>query len=84
MADQRFEFRVDGVPYAVSASPFEYNAETRYKVQYNGNEYIFSWDPSIGRLAPIDADAADIPDNLEEVIARKLASSGRPAGSNGR
>ena len=84
MAEQRFEFRVDGVPYAVSATPFEYNAETRYRVRYNGNEYIFSWDPSMGRLAPIDADAAEIPDNLEEVIARRLQSSGRPSGSNNR
>lgn len=84
MAEQRFEFRVDGVPYAVTATPFEYNAETRYRVGYNGNEYIFSWDPSIGRLAPIDADAADIPDNLEEVIARRLYSNGRPSGNGNR
>ena len=83
MAEQRFEMRVDGVPYAVTASPFEYNAETRYRVSYNGNDYIFSWDPSLGRLAPIDADAADIPDNLEEVIARRLYTSGRHSG-NGR
>jgi len=84
MADQRIEVRVDGVPYSVTATAFQFNAETRYKVQYNGNEYIFSWDPSIGRLAPIDADAADIPDNLEEVIARRLVSSGRPSGNDTR
>ena len=83
MVEQRFEVTVDGVPYAVTASPFQFNAETRFNVRYNGNEYIFSWDPSIGRLAPMDADAADIPDNLEEVIAQRLASQGRPAGGNG-
>jgi hypothetical protein len=76
--------RVDGVPYSVTATPFAFNAETRYKVQYNGNEYIFSWDPSMGRLAPIDADAADIPDNLEAVIAQRLASQGRPGGNGNR
>ncbi len=84
MAGQRFEFSVDGVPFAITATPFEFNAETRYKVGYNGNEYIFSWDPSIGRLAPIDADAADIPDTVEEVIARRLQASGRPSGNNNR
>jgi hypothetical protein len=77
MSEQRFELLVDGVPYSVEASSFEYNAETRYRVHYAGNEHIFSWDPSLGRLAPIDDDAADIPDNLENEIARKLFSAGR-------
>ena len=80
MAEQRFEFNVDGVPYSITASPFQFNQETRYNVRYNGNEYIFSWDPGMGRLAPMDADAADIPDNLEVVIAQRLS---RPAGNNG-
>ena len=77
MAEQRFELLVDGVPYSVEASSFEYNAETRYRVHYAGNEHIFTWDPSLGRLAPIDDDAANIPDNLENEIARKLFSAGR-------
>ena len=72
MAEQRFELILDGVPYSVSASPFEYNTETRYKVNYNGREHIFTWDSSLGRLAPIDDDAAEIPDNLEVEIARRL------------
>ena len=77
MTEQRFELLLDGVPYAVTASAFSFNAETRYRVMYNGNEHIFSWDPSLGRLAPIDADAGEIPDNLEEAIARKIYSKGR-------
>lgn len=77
MAEQRFELLVDGVPYAVTASPFEYNTETRYKVNYNGTEHIFTWDSSLGRLAPIDDDAADIPDNLESAIADRLQNSRR-------
>jgi hypothetical protein len=77
MAEERFEIRLDGVPYVVTASPFEFNAETRYRVQYNGNEHIFTWDSSLGRLAPIDDDASDIPDVLESEIARRLQSSRR-------
>ena len=77
MAEQRFELLIDGVPYAVTASPFEYNTETRYKVSYNGNDHIFTWDSSLGRLAPIDDDAADIPDNLESAIAERLQNSKR-------
>jgi len=72
MTEQRFELLVDGVPYAVTAAPFEFNAETRYKVSYNGLDHIFTWDSSLGRLAPIDDDAADIPDNLESAIASRL------------
>jgi hypothetical protein len=75
MAEQRFELLLDGVPYAVSATPFQFNTETRYKVQYNGTEHIFTWDSSLGRLAPIDDDASEIPDNLEEAIARRLQAS---------
>lgn len=77
MADERFELLIDGVPYSVTASPFEYNTETRYRVTYNGTEHIFTWDSTIGRLAPIDDDASDIPDNLEQAIAQQLQSSRR-------
>jgi len=77
MTEERFEIMLDGVPYAVTARPFEFNTETRYSVTYDGNEHIFTWDSSLGRLAPIDDDASNIPDNLEEEIARRLQSSGR-------
>ena len=77
MADERFELLIDGVPYAVTATPFEFNTETRYKVKYNGTEHIFTWDSAIGRLAPIDDDASEIPDNLEQAIAQRLQSSRR-------
>ena len=75
MTEQRFELLVDGVPYSVTASPFEYNEEVRYSVRYNGTEHIFTWDSSLGRLAPIDDDASLIPDNLESEIANRLQSS---------
>ncbi|MBA2746604.1 MAG: hypothetical protein H0U44_10295 [Flavisolibacter sp.] len=74
---ERFELLVDGVPYSVEASSFEFNAETRYKVNVGDNEHIFSWDPSLGRLASIDDDSIEIPDSVEEEIARRLQSVGR-------
>ena len=77
MAEERFELVLDGVPYSVKATPFDFNTETRYKVSYNGNEHIFTWDSRLGRLAPIDDDSAVIPDNLEEAIAERLQSSRR-------
>lgn len=77
MAEERFEITIDGVPYVVTASPFQFNTETRYRVNYNGNEHIFTWDSEIGRLAPINDDASDIPIVLEEEIAKRLEFSRR-------
>jgi hypothetical protein len=77
MPEQRFELILDGVPYTVTATPFEFNTETRYSVRYNGNEHIFTWDSSLGRLASIDDDAGIIPDNLEVAIAGRLQSTKR-------
>lgn len=72
---ERFELLVDGVPYAVTAEPFDYNTETRYRVVYNGNEHIFTWDSSLGRLAPIDDDSSEIPVNLELEISNRIQYS---------
>lgn len=77
MADQHFEIVVDGVPYAVTATPFSFNDDTRYRVQYDGNEHIFTFDSSLGRLAPIDDDSVNIPSTLEEAIAQRLQGSGQ-------
>ena len=75
MQEQSFELLVDGVPYEVKATPFEFNSETRFSVTYNGGgEHIFTWDSSLGRLTAIDAEAIEIPDDLEVAIARKLQS----------
>lgn len=73
MQESSFEILVDMVPYQVKVIPFEFNAETRFKVKYNGgDEHIFTWDSSLGRLAPIDDDAATMPDDLETAIAQRL------------
>ena len=73
MAEHNFDLVVGGVPYTVNAEPFEFNTETRFKVRYNGgDEHIFTWDTSIGRLTAIDDDAGIIPDDVERAIAERL------------
>ena len=73
MQQQNFELVLGGVPYIVQATPFEFNTETRFMVRYNGgDEHVFTWDSSLGRLAAIDDDSIDIPDDLEVAIAQKL------------
>ena len=73
MQQSSFEILVNNIPYQVKAVPFEFNTETRFKVNYNGgDEHIFTWDSSLGRLAAIDDEAATIPDDLEVAIAHRL------------
>ena len=73
---QSYEIVVDGVPYMIKARPYEFNTETRFMVSYNGgDEYVFTWDSSLGRLAAIGDGSETIPDNVEEAIAEKLQSS---------
>ena len=75
MQESSFEILVDKVPYQVKVRPFNFNEETRYGVQYNGgDEHIFTWDSSLGRMAPIDDDATTMPDALESAIAQRLQS----------
>ena len=75
MQESNFEILVDKVPYRVKVTPFQFNTETRFKVQYNGgDEHIFTWDSSLGRLAPINDDSGTMPDDLETAIAQRLQS----------
>jgi hypothetical protein len=75
MQEHNFEILVDKVPYQVKVVPFEFNTETRFRVRYNGgDEHIFTWDSSLGRLAAIDDDAGMMPDDLETAIAQRLQS----------
>ena len=76
MGPIHFEINVDGVPYIVSATPFEFNTETRFYVSYNGGEeHVFTWDSSLKRLTAIDDGASEIPDNLESAISGKLQTA---------
>lgn len=73
MAEQNFNLVLSGVPYTVKVSPFDFNTEKRFLVSYNGgDEHVFTWDSSIGRMSAIDDDAATMPDDLEQAIAEKL------------
>ena len=75
MESQNFELLVDGVPYMVKATPYDFNGDTRYLVSYNGSEeYIFTRDKDVGQITALGNEALDIPDNLEEAISEKLGS----------
>lgn len=63
---------LDGVPYSVKAKPFDFNNEKRFVVDYDGNEYIFAYDSSMGRYASMGDDSIAIPDTLETLVAEKL------------
>jgi hypothetical protein len=76
MQEQSFELVVGGVPYMVKATPFDFNTERRYKVRYNGGEeHVFTWDSSLGRMTAIDDDSSTMPDDLESAIAERLQSA---------
>jgi len=75
MQGNRFELNIEGVPYSVNITPFEFNTETRFRVSYNGgDEHIFTWDSSRRRLTPINDDSSTMPDDLEMAIAERLQS----------
>jgi hypothetical protein len=63
---------IDGVPYNVKAEPYDFNAEKRFKINYNNREYIFAYDSSMGRYAALGDESVDIPDNLEALVAERL------------
>lgn len=64
---------VDNTPYIVTAEPFVFNEEERFRITYNGSpSYIFAWDEEILRFAAMGDEASTIPDNLEQAIAREL------------
>jgi hypothetical protein len=73
--ERRFNLLVDSVPYMVSAKPFRFNEEVRYRVSVNGgSEHVFTWDSSLGQMRAIDEEASTLPDNVEEAISEKLQS----------
>jgi hypothetical protein len=75
MQESKFELVVDGIPYIVKVTPFQFNTETRYRVSYNGGEeHIFTWDSDLKRLWAIDEGASTMPDSLGMAISKKLES----------
>jgi hypothetical protein len=73
MDTQNFELLLDGVPYMIRATPYEFNTETRFTVTFNGStEYVFAYDPTLRRYAGLGDEAVDIPDTLEREISDRL------------
>lgn len=73
MQEQSFQLLLNGVPYLVKATPFEFNTETRFNVSYNGSdEYVFTYDTSVGQFVAIGDDAETIPADLELAISQRL------------
>jgi hypothetical protein len=68
-----FELLIDGVPYEVRATPFQFNNDIRFRVSYNGGPvFIFVYDQQMKQLVAIGDGTATIPDNLELAISQKL------------
>ena len=65
---------IDGVPYAVKATPYSFNSEKRFKVHYDGDEYIFAYDSQMSRYTTIGDGAENMPDRVESEIAGKLGN----------
>ena len=75
MQDQSFQLLLNGVPFIVKATPFEFNGNTRFTVQYNGSDdFIFTYDRTVGQYVAIGDDSDIIPADLEVAIAERLYS----------
>jgi hypothetical protein len=73
--EHKLELLVDGLPYTVKVTPFEFNNQVRYQVSYNGGkEDIFVWDSEVKRLMPIDDASSTMPDDLSIAISNKIES----------
>jgi len=67
------DLMVDGTPYEVKATPYDFNDETRFRVSFYGSPiYIFVWDSELKRLTAIGDGSDTIPVSLEEAISGHL------------
>jgi hypothetical protein len=70
-----FELLVDGVPYEVRATPFQFNDDIRYRVSYNGGPvFVFVYSQELKHLVAIGDGTGTIPGSLERAISQKLES----------
>ena len=77
MEEEKFDFTVQGIPYEVKITPFDFNNEKRFHVSYNGGPVdTFVWDSDLKRLRAIDLDASTLPDGLELAISRRIERMG--------
>ena len=69
----QFNIIVDGVPYLVEISPFQFNIETRFNVTVNkGDPNVFAWDREMKMFTGLDDESAVLPDGLMLEINKKL------------
>lgn len=69
----QFSVNVDGVNYFVTAEPFAFNDQVRYKMTINSREPdIFVWDQAVEMYRPLNDDATVLPDGLLRGINDKL------------
>jgi len=48
MEEEKFDFTVQGIPYEVKITPFDFNNEKRFHVSYNGGPVdTFVWDSDL-------------------------------------
>ena len=70
---KNFDLVVDGVPYSIKSTPFSFNDELRFRIILNGaSEHVFTWDPQISMIRPINDDSSVLPAGLEEALSEKL------------
>ena len=73
MQAEHFEILIDGIPYIVTATPYRFNDDIRFKVKINeSREYVFAWDSSVGQIVAIGDEGINIPDNVETEIGARL------------
>lgn len=69
----RFTVNVDHVQYFVTAEPFSFNDQVRYKITVNDRQPdILVWDTDVDMYRPVGDDATVLPDGLLRGINDKL------------
>ena len=73
MQEQTFQLLLNGVPYIVKATPFEFNGDKRFTISYNGSDdFVFTYDRTVGHYVAIGDDSDTVPADLEVAIAERL------------
>lgn len=75
MQQQTIQLLINGIPYVVKITPFEFNDKTRFTVSFNdSDDYVFTYDTNVSQYVSIGDDTETIPDDLEAAISEKLLS----------
>ncbi len=75
MQEQTVQLLINSIPYIIKVTPFEFNDETRFTINYNGSDdYVFTYDTNVGEYVSIGDDTDPVPDDLEVAISETLSS----------